>query len=610
MHCIGRLIFWLQLGKEFAGIVLCVLNADPMIKELIDEVTTRIRAPQPDNEAWFEAVSRKLELLGDIAEPELLLDLYVKLISYFHSRTKYMIALRLAERGLEIASEHDLKPHRRHFHHLTAVVLKGIGDNGRAVSHLAIALDLARSQCDVAAECRAWAQLASTMLNAGKFEEAIAYARRSLALAGSISNLVKDAKLQCNQIIADASLHLMHDPEGRQRRLAEGLLTVMNAVKEAGEPINPFAAIQVNRIYHTQTQLLLRAGQFEDAQKAAELCKTYAEKSGGNPEALLRADIGLSMVDSASGKNTTAKQFLSNLLNQTVHRDDAKADIVAALAYVYDKSGDTAGAEEAREELYRSWQRKNIDTIHRILDYLDHQHPASHSQILNGATAEAVETLAICGELYDDDTGTHVFRVGAMARLIAIRLGMSPNEARQIDFAARLHDLGKIAIHADIMQKPSLLTQLERTEMQKHALIGADMLARIGHPTMRIAAEIAGGHHERWDGTGYPLGVTGDKIPYSARITAVADVFDALTHARCYKKAWSTPDAIAEISRGRGTVFDPLVVDAFMAVIVELINQHGHDGVDDVLSANSKDNALITAREFLTNQMSGQRNVS
>mgnify|MGYP001788571639 CR=1 FL=1 len=133
---------------------------------------------------------------------------------------------------------------------------------------------------------------------------------------------------------------------------------------------------------------------------------------------------------------------------------------------------------------------------------------------------------------------------------------------------------------------------------------------RIGHPTMRIAAEIAGGHHERWDGTGYPLGVTGDKIPYSARITAVADVFDALTHARCYKKAWSTPDAIAEISRGRGTVFDPLVVDAFMAVIVELINQHGHDGVDDVLSANSKDNALITAREFLTNQMSGQRNVS
>lgn len=581
-----------------------------MIKVLIDEATSRIKSPEPDNDVWFEAVLLKLALLDSRDAPELLLGFYVQLIGYFYARTKYMTALSLAERGLEIATEQDLKPQRRHFHHLTAVLLKGVGDNGRAVSHLAIALDLARSLGDVAAECRAWAQLAATMLSAGKFSEAIAYARRSLAISGSFSGPVKDAKLQCNQIIADASLHLMHEPEGRQRRLAEGLLTVMNAVKEAGEPNNPIAAIQVNRIYHTQTQLLLRAGQYEDAQKAAELCKTYAHKSGGNPEALLRAEIGLSMVDSASGKNTTAKQFLSNLLQRNIHRDDAKADIVAALAYVYDESGDTVDAQEAREELYRSWQRKNIAKIHQILDYLDQRHPVSPSQLLNAATVEAVETLAVCGELYDDDTGTHVFRVGAMASLIAVRLGLSPAEAIQIDFAARLHDLGKIAIHADIMQKPSSLTRLERSEMQKHTLIGADMLSRIAHPTMRVAAEIAGGHHERWDGTGYPLGISGDRIPFCARITAVADVFDALTHVRCYKKAWSAADAIAEISRNRGTAFDPLVVDAFMAVIVELINQHGHDGVDQVLSANSKGNSLITAREFLTNQMSGQRNVS
>ncbi len=580
-----------------------------MIKELMDEATSRIKTPLPDNVVWFEVMLRKLASISNSASPALLIDFLAQLIGYYYARAEYKTGLKLAERGMEVALEQASQPSIRLFHHLTAVLLKGVGDNGRAVSNLATALEIAKSLGDVAAECRAWAQLSSTMLNSGQFEEAIAYARRALAIAGPISNSVKDAKLQCNQIIADASLHLMHNPLERQRRLAEGLLTVMNAVREAGEPTNRVAAIQVNRIYHTQSQLLLRAGHLEQAKQAADLCELYAKKSG-NAESMLRAEISLSMVKAASGENNSAKQYLLDLLKNKNHRQDSKADIVAALAYVYERAGDTAGAQRAREDLYLNWQHRNIATISQILDDLEQRYPADGSQSLHAATVEAVETLAICGELYDDETGSHVFRVGAMAGLIAKRLNLSPIDARQIDFAARLHDLGKIAIHADIMRKPGALTRLERREMEKHASIGAQMLARIAHPTMKMAGEIAGGHHEKWDGTGYPLGIRGEDIPYSARITAVADVFDALTHARCYKVAWSASDAIAEISRNRGTAFDPQVVDAFMAVIVELIGEHGYDGIDAVLATNAKDNALISAREFLSDQMLGRRGAS
>jgi HD-GYP domain-containing protein (c-di-GMP phosphodiesterase class II) len=249
--------------------------------------------------------------------------------------------------------------------------------------------------------------------------------------------------------------------------------------------------------------------------------------------------------------------------------------------------------------LYAGWRQREMTNVIRRLDDLKARNPIDPMQMLNAVMQEAIETLAIVGELHDDETGEHVFRVGALSSLIAKRLGLSDEEAMQIDFAARLHDIGKIAVHADIMTKRAELTASERAEMSKHTTIGHEMLARIPHPVISMAAEIALNHHERWDGRGYPNGLARESIPLAARITSVADVFDALTHARCYKAAWTVEDSVSEIARNSEKAFDPSVVDAFLAVMIDLVGEHAKDGLDAALSVHAKENRYLAAKNFL-----------
>jgi putative two-component system response regulator len=576
-----------------------------MIAAIAEEARNRIESPRDDNPEWFNVAGQRLLAFAESADSEVATAAYRRVIEYFYTRGDFGFALRLSEKGLELASRFSWPASKRFFHHMAAVLLKSIGDTGGAVSNLAAALDLAKSLGDPVAECRTWGQLASTVLNTGQFTDVIQYARRGLAIASQCGDAAHDIRVQCNQLIAEASLHLMLDPTDRQRRLAEGLVTVKNALRESPTPRTAFDKLQVNRILLTETQLQVRAGHIADAREAAKRCRVLAEETG-NVNALLFADIACAMVDGAAGDVASAKRSLNKLALGNAKRDDVKADIVAGLAFVYEKSGDSEGAANSRAELYQSWQRKHIASTFRVLDQIAQRYPLDEKQFLHAATLEAIETIAVVGEIHDDDTGTHVYRVGALAALIAKRLGWAEEEVRQIEFAARLHDIGKIAIHADIMLKPGMLTSLERLEMQKHAMIGSTILSRIVHPVMAIAAQIAGAHHERWDGKGYPFGLAGKNIPLAARITSVADVFDALTHSRCYKAAWTPEDALEEISRGRGSAFDPDVVDAFMHVLVKLLKDVGTTGIEELLSRGSRENAFISAREFLTSHSGRQ----
>jgi response regulator RpfG family c-di-GMP phosphodiesterase len=145
-----------------------------------------------------------------------------------------------------------------------------------------------------------------------------------------------------------------------------------------------------------------------------------------------------------------------------------------------------------------------------------------------------------------------------------------------IGLASIMHDLGKVTTPDNILQKPAALDDGERTIVQRHAQVGREMLEKAStlapqSAYFSLGAEIAGSHHERFDGSGYPKGIAGTQIPLSARIVAVADVFDALTHARVYKKAWTREDAIAYIRERSGTQFDPDVVEAFLALDPALI---------------------------------------
>jgi hypothetical protein len=211
---------------------------------------------------------------------------------------------------------------------------------------------------------------------------------------------------------------------------------------------------------------------------------------------------------------------------------------------------------------------------------------------------EVVHRLARVVEFRDNDTGGHVDRMSRYSALIAEALGWNADERRELELAAALHDVGKVAVPDAVLLKPGPLTAEERQVMERHCQAGHDMLAGSGSELLDLAAAIALTHHERWDGKGYPTGLRGDDIPLAGRIVSVADVFDALTSARVYKAAMSIPDALEIILGGRGTQFDARVVDAFIsqleivtALYAEGAGAVGVPDVDDVRPAGDLSSA-------------------
>ncbi len=186
---------------------------------------------------------------------------------------------------------------------------------------------------------------------------------------------------------------------------------------------------------------------------------------------------------------------------------------------------------------------------------------------LNRSRVEAIDCLARALEYRDDDTGGHVRRVGAMSADLAKALGLPDATVELIRLAAPLHDLGKIGISDTLLTKPGKYVPEEMREMQRHPLLGATIIGDCANPVLHLAKEISLYHHERWDGTGYPSGVAGEAIPISARIVAAADMFDALTHERPYKRAWTVAEALEEIAGKSGTHLDPLVVAALLNLV-------------------------------------------
>lgn len=177
--------------------------------------------------------------------------------------------------------------------------------------------------------------------------------------------------------------------------------------------------------------------------------------------------------------------------------------------------------------------------------------------------------LVTASEWRDNETGAHIRRIGLYAAALARALGWEARAVDDIRLAASMHDVGKIGIPDTILLKPGKLTGEEFEVIKTHAEIGALMLGASDIPLLQLAAEIAHSHHEKWNGFGYPRGLAGKDIPQSARIVAVADVYDALVHERVYKPALPEQEALAIITEQRGQHFDPEVVDAFLTLVPE-----------------------------------------
>lgn len=247
---------------------------------------------------------------------------------------------------------------------------------------------------------------------------------------------------------------------------------------------------------------------------------------------------------------------------------------------------------------------KNVLAVKAYQDHLAEQSEKLEAKVrvrtqeLMRSRQEAIHCLARAGEFRDDDTGHHVTRVGRYSRIIAEEVGYADYKLDLIEHAAQLHDVGKIGIPDSILHKPGKLDPEEFDLMRTHCEIGRKIINpqndeesirltahnltthtsagnRVMHartsPVLKLAAVIAATHHEKWNGSGYPAGMSGTQIPLEGRIVAVADVFDALSSSRPYKKAFSVEKCLQILGEGRGSHFDPDVLDAFFRRLDDIL---------------------------------------
>jgi two-component system response regulator RpfG len=206
-------------------------------------------------------------------------------------------------------------------------------------------------------------------------------------------------------------------------------------------------------------------------------------------------------------------------------------------------------------------------------DWLARQVEVATQQIVS-REHETLLRLAKAGEYRDEVTGNHVVRMAKYSREIGEALGLSEKECDEIEYAAPMHDIGKIGIQDKILLKPGKFEKDEWTTMQEHTRIGHAILSNSQSRYIQTGSIIALNHHERFDGSGYPNGISGKDIPLVARIVAVADVYDALISLRPYKAAWSTADAQDYLHKHAGSQFDPICVEAFFERLEEISSIH------------------------------------
>lgn len=237
-------------------------------------------------------------------------------------------------------------------------------------------------------------------------------------------------------------------------------------------------------------------------------------------------------------------------------------------------------SEGARDFLSKPFNRyellarvRNLLDAHRALRLTFDQN-GFLEELVRKRTAEVVQSrfeivqrLGRASEYRDNETGRHILRMSHSAALLAKQIGWSEERCDLMLHASPMHDLGKIGISDTILLKPARLTPEERAIMETHTTIGADILSGSNNELLETARLIAMTHHEKWDGSGYPGKLVGEAIPMEGRIAAIADVFDALTSVRPYKKAWSVEEAVEDMRQNSGTHFDPKLVADFLAVL-------------------------------------------
>jgi response regulator RpfG family c-di-GMP phosphodiesterase len=493
-----------------------------------------------DDAAALEHALAGLEALGDLEDDLARFRLHnAQAVVYLNFGQADRALASFAEAREAAAHLQDATPLSVLNTNIACVYLEILDQPDRAVPHLDRALAIEGAE----PIARVWAlqALGKTQNKLGEHERALGYARDAEDIAerhgllGSVS----------------ASLMVAGDALRALQRGDEALAALTRSV-------------EVARRAHAQDMLadsLTALGEAEAATGHTDAARAALEEASE-----LTADrnparhplSALASLAAATGDHASAYAYLMRY-HEIVQRsaDERSRMASSALEVEHQVASVRQEAELARRE--QQLLREHTDVLE--------QRVRERTAELEDAQHELIERLAVAAEHRHHETGEHTLRVGTLSGGIARLLGLDEGFVDDIAVAARLHDIGKIAVRDAILLKPGPLTSAEFDEMKSHTLLGAEILSDGRTRVMRLAEEIARSHHERWDGAGYPYGIAAASIPLSGRIVATCDAFDAMLSMRVYKAAMPLPDAMAEIHRGAGAQFDPRVASALVTLV-------------------------------------------
>lgn len=586
--------------------------------DLLSQLRPLLASPSPDATERFLAAFRELENLSSDHSTEELVECLLAIAHYFYLAAQPGLGLPPASQALAHARHRDDKRLLRKALTIHGMMCVETGNLPIATASFSEALSVARDLGDADLEAPVWNNLGLALMSSAQYADALRCFQRAAQLArGSNEPAIAIVEVKALSNIASCALHL-HD-------IKTGIRAVRQSIDLNANPKT--AADCLSRVIAEShyARLLLEVGEVSHAEEHCNQARCFAERvpsaradytasmvSGLTDVHSKKVDIGLTRLKRAlEHARQSVRSEVRDALSACVAGYEAAGQPDVALVYLHELLAMNREAKAAQVLMHHSQYLQQVEQPAFAPGSIDvamaNQRGKLRIQLgereLMRNRILLLEQQSVAAELHDDTTGEHCYRVGRLASILGREIGLEEDVCFLIDLAARLHDIGKLVVPDAILLKPGKLTPGEREIMQTHTTAGADILAKSNIPQMHIAEEIARHHHERWDGTGYPTRLAGTAIPIAARVSALADVFDALTHKRPYKEAWKVSDALAEIASLKGKQFDPELTDIFLELVPRLQREHGD--LDEFLAVEAKNSPFIKARKQIAEALKG-----
>lgn len=586
-------------------------NAKLALSRIQTEIKQRLAKGSPEFDFFVEA-SKGLIALKGAAHAEVRMQCLYDCAQFFYFNEQPTEGLELLQRVLALAMQTHSSTWSRKANQFLGIVLADIGDLGAALPHYCKAFDLAVQLNEPLSEASTLINLGVALNYGGLYREAIPCFQRAGQIAAADKN-VSILRSPALTNLAQSHLYL--------GEFESGFRVIEQSLAYSREPSDAIAASGYAVREFTFVQLALELGRLPEARTHASLCLKHALASGmGRAKKL--AEISQAQCEIHGGDVAAGIEALQEILCRCSSAA-TKEDALVALFKAYEQSEQPEKSLECLDALIahvRTQREKGLAALLsspfvmspsvasseddlRLLRYKEARLRArvAERRALN-SQIEMLERFAVTADLRDEISGEHGYRVGRLCGLMAIELGWSSDAASALELGGRLHDIGKVGVPDRILLSANELPDVDRRFICAHTAIGAELLGKSQVPQVRIAEDIARCHHEWWNGKGYPGGLAEHRIPIHARIVALADVFDALTHGRPYAPAWPISEAVNQISDRKGTQFDPELTEVFLRLISRLRAEQRD--LDAYLSRGASASPFARARSRIRTMLS------